>query len=241
MIMTNKYYPHGSVREQALYSKLINESISIKGEEFFYIPRKLVAKDSVLTEDVLSRFKGAYPFDGYVDEVDHWGGNGALMTKFGVYLEEQATITVSKSKWDDLVGSYGETIIPGRPCEGDLLWFPTTQSLLEIMFVDHQSQFYQLHKQFVYKLKVELFRFSSERIETGIEELDNLALEKSFDLLTKTMGGETIGDELTQEDSGLMIVEDPVDNGWDSRLVFRQEADKFLDFNEKNPFGDITR
>lgn len=237
--MTNSYYPHGSASEQNLYQRLITESIYIKGEAFFYIPRTLVAKDNVLTEDSLSRFKSAYPFDGYLEDINQWGGAGNFMSKFGVFLEEQATITVSKEIWDGLVFQYSD--LPPRPYEGDLLWFPTTKSLLEIRFVEHQSSFYALHKQFVYKLKVELFSFSSERIETGIPELDNLAMEKTFDLLERGFDDESSMDEFTQENGSQFVTEDPADRKWDSRGTFREESDSVLDFDEMNPFGEFER
>lgn len=240
MATLNSYYPHGSESEQNLYQRLITESIYIKGEEFYYIPRTLVAKDDVLTEDSLSRFKSAYPFAGYVEDINQWAGAGSFMSKFGVFLEEQATVSVSKEIWDNLVAdNIGK--LPDRPFEGDLLWFPVTKSLLEIRFVEHQSHFYALHKQFVYKLKVELFTFSSERIETGISDLDNFAMDKTFDLLERGFDSEGGIDEFLQEDGSILVTEDPNDRKWDSRNDIRTDSDATIDFDEKNPFGDIVR
>lgn len=240
MPVLNSYYPHGSASEQSLYQSLITESIHIKGEEFYYIPRTLVAKDDILTEDSLSRFKSAYPFAGYVEDINQWAGAGSFMQRFGVFLEEQATISVSKEIWDNLVtDNVGK--LPDRPFEGDLLWFPTTKSLLEIRFVEHQSHFYALHKQFVYKLKVELFTFSSERIETGIEELDNFAMDKTFDLLERGFDSESGVDEFLNENGGILVTEDPNDRKWDTRSPIRDESDSVLDFDERNPFAEFDR
>ena len=82
MPVLNSYYPHGSASEQSLYQSLITESIHIKGEEFYYIPRTLVAKDDILTEDSLSRFKSAYPFAGYVEDINQWAGAGSFSFTF---------------------------------------------------------------------------------------------------------------------------------------------------------------
>lgn len=240
--MPNSYYPHGSVSEQGLYQSLITESIFIKGEEFFYIPRKLVSPDPILTEDSLSKFKGAYAIDGYVDEIDHWGGAGQFMSKFGVFIEEQATITISRERWETLIGTYGETILPHRPCEGDLLWFPTSQTMLEIRFVENLAHFFGLHKQFVYKLKVELFAYSSERFETNIPEVDDHMLEKTFDLTNRNIETEDALNILDEAGGGAIIKELPTGNNkWDMSREFKDEANKILDFDETNPFGDIPR
>ena len=239
--MGNRYYPHGSVSEQNLYDRLIIESLDTKGEDFFYIPRVLVAKDDILTEDVLSKFVGSYPIVGYIDEVDHWGGASSFMSKFGIYQEEQATITISKTKWDELVGVNQVTIVPDRPCEGDLLYLPVTKSLLEIRYVEHQSQFYQLHKQFVYKLKVELFSHSSERFETGITDVDNKAMEMTFDILERGFEQESGLGDIVLEDGGIMITEDPKHRNFNQKSEFIDESNKFLDFDESNPFGEFDR
>jgi hypothetical protein len=53
--------------------------------------------------------------------------------------------------------------------------------LFEIKFVTHQDPFYQIGKLFVYKLQVELFQYASEKMDTGIKEIDAFETLKSFD------------------------------------------------------------
>ena len=240
-MVLNPYYPRSNSNEHDLYQSLINESISVKGELFFYIPRVLVSPDPVLTEDSLSKFKGSYQIAGYIDEINHWEGQGHFMQKFGVFIEEQATITISKERWDALVGSFGQTIIPDRPCEGDLLWFPLANSMLEIRFVNNISQFYNMHKQYVYKLKVELFSYSSERFETGIEDVDTSALDRTFDLLQRNI--ETEQDENLVDESGIPIIRElPAgNNSWGDSSEYRKESVDTIDFDESNPFADYDR
>jgi hypothetical protein len=117
-------FPKGSGSEQNLAERLIIESIKKYGKEFFYIPRKLVAVDNVLGEDNLSEFKNAYPIEAYFDNVDNFGGNGQFMSKFGLQIEEQATITVARRRWQELVGQYGETILPNRPAKATFCTSP---------------------------------------------------------------------------------------------------------------------
>jgi hypothetical protein len=177
---TNVYFSHGTRNEQYLIEDLIIESLRIYGNEFFYIPRTLVSKDNILGEDRLSEFKSSFPIEMYFENVDALDGQGAFIQKFGLMMEQSATLVVARRRWDQLVGRYGQTIIPQRPCEGDLIYFPLSKGLFEIKFVKHQDPFYQLGKLYVYKLQIELFQYSSERIDTGIREVDVFENLKTF-------------------------------------------------------------
>jgi hypothetical protein len=177
---TNVYFSHGTRNEQYLIEDLIIESLKIYGNEFFYIPRTLVSKDNILGEDRLSEFKSSFPIEMYFENVDSLDGQGAFIQKFGLMMEQSATLVVARRRWDQLVGRYGQTIIPQRPCEGDLIYFPLSKGLFEIKFVKHQDPFYQLGKLYVYKLQIELFQYSSERIDTGIREVDVFESLKTF-------------------------------------------------------------
>ena len=189
----NPYFSQGTQNEQYLIEDIIIESLKIYGQEMFYIPRTLVAKDNILGEDRLSEFKNSFPIEMYFDNVDSFDGQGAFIQKFGLMMEQSATLTVARRRWDQMVGRYGKTQIPSRPCEGDLLYFPLTKGLFEIKFVQHQDPFYQLGKLYVYKLQVELFQYASERINTGEPEIDVFETLKTFstDTQTTSSGGVT--------------------------------------------------
>ena len=177
---TNVYFSHGTKNEQYLVEDLIIESLKIYGQEFFYIPRTLVSKDNILGEDRLSQFKSSFPIEMYFENIDSFAGQGAFIQKFGLMMEQSATLVVARRRWDQLVGRYDQTIIPSRPCEGDLIYFPLSKGLFEIKFVTHQDPFYQLGKLYVYKLQVELFQYASERIDTGNKEVDAFESLKTF-------------------------------------------------------------
>lgn len=232
----NVYFSHGTKNEQYLIEDLIVESLSIYGQEMYYIPRTLVAKDEILGEDRLSEFKNAYPIEMYFDNVTDYGGQGPFIQKFGLFNESTATFTVARRRWDQLVGRFGQTIIPTRPAEGDLLYFPLTQVLFEIKFVDHLDPFFQLGKFYVYKLQVELFQYASENIETGIPDIDEFEQLKSYGeygLLLET-GNKLLGE------NGLQIGGDwgtEEANSFGDNNKFNEEAKKII-FDVMNPFGD---
>lgn len=217
----NNLFPAGSYGEQAMTENLIIESIRQYGKEFYYIPRVLVAPDGILGEDSLSKFKEAFMIECYIDNVQEWGGSGSFISKFGYTIEDQGQITIARRRWEQLIGRYGSSLLPDRPTEGDLLYFPTAQSLFEVKYVEHQNPFYQLGKLYVFKIKIELFQYSSERIETDIDELNQIAMDMTFDVLGSQTGVAT-----------------PAKRDFFSNTDLKDEASGILNFDETNPFGD---
>lgn len=234
----NSYFPHESPSEQTLYESIITESINFMGRDMYYIPRKLVAPDSIFNEDALSKFQGSYKICAYMDNIDNFGGAGSFLQKFGVYQQEQAQLTVSRSEWTRLVGKFGATIIPSRPCEGDLIWFPLTNSLLEIMYVEPQSPFYQVGQRPVWKFKVELFTNSSEVMQSNIQQVDDSMLARTFDLASQNYLDEAGIDNIVLE-SGSDIVDEPKQYNQKPALV--TETAKILNFDSSNPFAEFER
>jgi hypothetical protein len=203
MTTTNVYFTQGTRPEQMLIEDLIIESLRIYGQEVMYIPRTLVSKDNVLGEDRLSEFKTAFPIEMYFENIDSFAGQGPFLQKFGLMMEQSATLVCARRRWDQFIGRYGVTQLPNRPCEGDLIYFPLTKGLFEIKFVQHQDPFYQLGKLYVYKLQVELFQYASERIDTGVAEVDAFETLKTYSTnTTRTRYGVVTDITVTANGSG---------------------------------------
>ena len=96
---------HNSVynNENLLVESLITEALDIHSIDAFYIPRRFVGKDDMLGEDRLSKFEHAYPIQVYLETVDGFQGQGAFASKFGLTMEQSATITIARRKWDQAV------------------------------------------------------------------------------------------------------------------------------------------
>ena len=214
----NAYFSQGTVGEQNLMEDIIIESMKIYGMDMVYIPRTLISKDEILGEDRLSEFTNSYKIEMYFENIDNFDGQGAFIQKFGLMMEQTATLVVSRRRWEQLVGRFNKTIIPTRPCEGDLIYFPLTKALFEIKFVKHQDPFYQIGKLYVYKLQVELFQYASERIDTGIPDIDIFETLKSFDV-----------------DTNINV---DVPDSFGDNNKFKEEAIDIL-FSENNPFGEV--
>ena len=200
MTTTNVYFSQGTKNEQYLVEDLIIESLRMYGNEVMYIPRTLVSKDDILGEDRLSKFTSSFPIEMYFENVDSFAGQGAFIQKFGLMMEQTATLVVARRRWDQFVGRYGATIVPNRPCEGDLIYFPLSKGLFEIKFVAHQDPFYQLGKLYVYKLQVELFQYASEAIDTGNKDIDIFeSLKTTNTNTTRNMHGEVTSLTITSQ------------------------------------------
>ena len=164
----NPFFLQGSQSEQRLVQNLINEQLQIYGVEVVYLPRKIVKKDQILTEIQSSSFNDNFLIEAYVNTYDGYSGAGDVLTKFGMSLKDELTVTISRERFEDFISPFlgslpaDEIEVSTRPSEGDLIFFPLGKRLFEIKFVEHEEPFYQLGKNYVYQLKCELFELQDE-------------------------------------------------------------------------------
>jgi hypothetical protein len=187
--MKNVYFSHGTTSEQRLYEDLIIESLKIYGHDVYYLPREIVNKDNLYTEDVLSKFDENYLIEMYLADVQGFGGDGSLLTKFGVRIAEEATFIISKRRWEDLISSSNNLISSFRPNEGDVVYFPLTNQLFQIKFVEQNKPFRQLNQITTYQLICEVMEYADERFETGIDEIDNIRREEGYSITFNLTNG----------------------------------------------------
>jgi len=245
---TNHYFDTGTVNEQMLYEDLIIEQLRIYGQDVYYLPRKIVNLDTIFGEDPLSSFNSSYLIEMYVDNVDGFEGEKELMTKFGLDIKYEVTLVVAKRRWEQFISTDVNLTENSRPNEGDLIYFSATQTLFEIAFVEQHEPFYQLNYLPTYKLKCRLFEYSSEDLNTGIEEIDAIETDNSLNQynynVTLEDGGSIVLEEsfpfgdpsyLINEDYMIQVIDERAQNN-DFDLL----DDTILNFDEKNPFGEIA-
>jgi hypothetical protein len=182
----NPFFLQGSPSEQRLVQDLINEQLTIYGVEVTYIPRKFVRKQTIIEEIQSSRFDDNFLIEAYVNTYEGYSGAGDILTKFGMSLRDELTITISKERFEDFIAAFlaampdDEIELATRPREGDLVYFPLGQRLFEVKFVEHEQPFYQLGKSYVYELKCELFEYEDEVLDTSIDEIDTTIQDTGF-------------------------------------------------------------
>ena len=170
----SRFKANASSQEQKFIENLVVESIEIYGQDIYYVPRTIVNRDTVFGEDSDGKFETAKPIRAYVNNVEGWEGQGELLTKFGVRIEDKTTFIFSREKFKEKVDDDVVLNVEGRPNEGDLIWFPITKHLFEIQFVEVERPFYQLGKGYVWECQCELFEYSDEKIDTGIAAIDEI-------------------------------------------------------------------
>lgn len=259
--------------EKNLLEDLIIESIRQYGFDTQYLPRTYVNEDNLFGEDPLSTFDSAPTLEMYIKNVEGMEGEGDIMGRFGIEMRDQMTLTVARKRFDQfqtekIMDETGSNILLEtstslvhdemqmesgtdenysisltRPREHDLIFFPMDNSIYEVKFVEHRDVFYQLGNLYVYDLRVELFDYSHERINTGNSAIDVIETTYSGDMLFFEMLLET-GDKVLNEDGVSSIImenyfthtaDNQANNTTFSSTII---SDDIIDFSERNPFGE---
>jgi hypothetical protein len=183
MSNTNKFFDFfNNSAEERLYRDLINETVYIYGVDAVYLRRDSDSQiDLLFGEDPTSAFTTAYPVAIYIQDVDNFTGMGNMFGKFGVEIRNQVRFLLTKDSFNSSVLQNNQSnynLSPNailRPREGDLLWLENFKALFEIKFADNEYFFYTFGntKTYGWSLTCEKFRYSNERIETGVDSLQN--------------------------------------------------------------------
>ena len=285
---TNKYFSNFTYgREQDLVEDLTIESIKVFGHDVKYMPRTIISRDNLYSEDSLSKFNDAAEVEMYIKNVEGFEGEGDLLSRFGLQIRDEMTFTLARKRFDQIrteklmteVGynyltesantgapsrqyltgnnetesivleagtANGYSITSNRPFEGDLIYFPMVAKLFEVKQVEHESIFYQTGRLQTYDLRCELFEYSSERLDTGYSEIDDIEDDTSLDTtvfeFTLAAGGGYGSGVLLGEDGDSLLQEfslttmDPQANN----AMFRSDilTDDIIDFSESNPWSE---
>ena len=197
---TNSYFTHGTSGEQNLVEELVIEQIKMFGQDVYYIPRVIVDEDPAFGEDSLSKFDDAYLIEAYLENVEGFGGDGDLFSKFGVRISDKVTFIISRTRFTSLVDDNTTLIQEGRPNEGDLIYFPLAQKLFQIQFVQYEQPFFQLGKIHTWGLECELYEYSDEDFDSGVDAIDqverNFATTITLNFATGGTGTYTVGETI---------------------------------------------
>ena len=167
-------------KEQLLYENLVIEALKIYGQDVYYLPRDIVNENRIFGHDVPSRFNSSYKIEMYIDNIEGFDGEGDLFTKFGVEIRDEATFVVSRRRWKQTIKYTDNEINSNRPREGDLIYSEMSNKMFEITHVEHEQPFYQLQNVPVFKCRAQLFEFSDEDFDTGIERLDDIDKDYAY-------------------------------------------------------------
>ena len=154
---TNHYFNNfgADTADQKLIENIIIESIQTYGIDVYYMPRTQVNTDPIFGEDRISKFEDARTIEMYIKSVDGFEGDGTFVSNFGLEVRDQITFTVSRRRFQEL--QFEGDNRDKEPKEGDLVYFPLTESLFQIMHVQGYNTFYQTGALQTFDLVCELF------------------------------------------------------------------------------------
>lgn len=166
-----------------------------------------------------------------------------------IYLTEDNPATYSSNTDNYLLetgSANGYSISSSRPLEGDLIYIPFINNgngaIYEIKFVEHERVFYQHGKLYTYEMTCELFRYSSERFDTGNNAIDIIESRLKRDILDYSYLMEN-SDVMQSEDGGYIVQEFRLESITSSanNELFTQRSFIDVDFSERNPFSEVDR
>ena len=206
----------------------------------YYVPRTIVTRDNTFREQSVTEYGEGISIEMYIKNIDGFEGDGEFLSKFGVEVRDQITFSVAMRVFDTEVGS---NLRRDRPLENDLVWFPFNQHLYQIKFVNKKPIFYQMGALQMYDVVCELFEYSNEVFNTGIDIIDNMynALLTTTDpyAFTTEVGFNLVdenGNEILDEEYNIGTLDTASQNDY-----FESEGVDFLDFSERDPFSEIER
>lgn len=177
---TSVYFNNqNATREQFLIEDLIIESIKNHGIDIYYLPRESRSSiDELFGDDPVKSFSKAYPIEMYLETFQDFEGNQEFFAKFGLEIQKTARIAVARRTFE----RYVPTALRNTPKEGDLIWMPVQQKLLEIKRVEEEKNFFQAGKlaPYMFGLSIETFKYNGEFFDTGILEIDVIQDTASF-------------------------------------------------------------
>ena len=181
--MKKVYFPQygGVATEQNLVQDLVDEQIKLFGSDVFYIPR-VHLKDKSLGEVIQSEFSQSYMIEMFLVNVEGFGAGAEFVSKFGLRITDEITFVVSRRRWEQSANPALNLAVDGRPNEGDLIYFPMTEDLYEVKYVERENPFFQLGKQYFYQLTAEIYEQGADKFDTGIDEVDDI--ERQFSNIT---------------------------------------------------------
>jgi len=200
-VATNQYFKNKVRSEQQLYEDIIIEALQMYGQDVYYLPRTIVNENRVFGEDVPSKFSNSYKIEMYIENTEGFEGEGDLFTKFGVEIRDEATFIVARKRWNTTVGRVDNQIEGERPREGDLIFLPLSNSLFEVMHVEHEQPFYQLSNLPTFKMRCQLFEYSGEDLDTDITSIDGIEQNNAYEfdmVLSGITGDFEIGERVEQ-------------------------------------------
>ena len=166
--MSNQYFNfYKNNQEFNLYNNMALESIEIFGIDCLYMPRSVRKTDMLFGEDSGAYFTNETSFEikMYLEDTLSFGED-EMYSKFGLTVNNRCTLFVQQDRIRNLIGD--------EPFFGDLIYIPMFNRLFEVTNPEEKNTHFLFGRLMTYAIKCELIKYSQEKIDVGIDEIDNL-------------------------------------------------------------------
>lgn len=240
MAVSNYFNNFEASNEQVLLEDLVIESIRIYGHNVFYLPRTLDNKDEIYGESSISSYNSSHMIEMYIKSIDGFSGDGNFLSKFGLEIRDQIIFSVAQRIFADDIIAYELTEEMTRPREGDLIYFPLNQKCFQVKYVNKFEMFYQLGALQTWEMTCELFEYSSEYMNTGINEIDSLQNHTLdfFNFALRTEDDNFIVDQSNNYIVTEKYMSQPGADSTDDSYEIQVESNTFIDFTQIDPFSE---
>jgi len=236
--MRNTYFSHGTHAEKNLYEDLIIEQLKVFGNDVYYMPRENISQDDILG-NTTDKFTDAYSIEMYVEDVNGFAGQGDLIGKFGLEIRDELTFVVSRRQFEILVDNDSNTLSINRPREGDIIWMPLFKKFWQVDYVEDEDPMYQINDLPIFKLKCSMWEYSSESVETGVEDIDDRLDTVTLDVLENqislesgtTSSGSLLSENITGDVQVLLSeAGDTIVDETDSDNIILEDDPNYLEY-----------
>jgi hypothetical protein len=159
--------------------------------------------------------------------------SGSILLESGTIDQSSSSSVLSTVSGDENFYIIQDTAATDsdRPNEGDLIYHPILSRIFQINFVDHDDPFHQLDNNPVYKMRCRLYDYSSEVLDTGITEIDEIEDNLSVD---------TLGYQFTLEQSSAQNEEISIQHsvGNFGLLLEETDGDNIVGENDSSSVGE---
>lgn len=180
----NQTYDMAQANEANLYDQIYSEFTWLNGSDIIWMPREMGPAETVFGEYLATVINKGFPIRLFIEEVEAWGGNGDMFSKFGLQVQDEVTLFCNKTTFANAAGASGATGIPLYPKQGDVVYINKSKKLFEVSHIEDQSQpgFFLFGNKTGYKIQCKSFSYDHEFISqsptagipSAVQALDTL-------------------------------------------------------------------
>ncbi len=201
--------------EASLYNSISSEFCYLYGNDIVFIPKDVGFTEEVFGEFLAGQFNRGYNLRAFIEEMEAWGGQGDIYSKFGLQVTDECTIFINKT-------SFSQSVSAEFPKPSDLVYVTKSQKLFEISHIEDEVApgFYHFGNKTWYKISCKLFTYNYEIINqsvsagipSAIQALDNLIEQTETDDLVKVDVKEETNFNIKLEEIADTFIDDSEDD-----------------------------